>query len=109
MWLRRAFYYAQFWMIPVLPLWLLIGRGLSIDGNGWELVVLLFAAPLLSLALIVVMGLTMARKAVRRARMLSWMDVGILGSWYASIIVAGIISLDHLQYFSIAAVTQPLI
>lgn len=92
MWLRRAFYFAQFWMIPVLPLWLLIGRGLSISGSGWELVVLLFAAPLLSLALIVVMGLTMARKAVRRARMLSWIDVGVLGSWYASVVVAGMIS-----------------
>lgn len=85
------FYYAQFWMIPVLPLWLLIGRGLSVDG-GWEFVVLLFAAPLLSLALIVVMGLTMARKSVRRARLVSWVDVGILGTWYATVAAAGIVS-----------------
>ena len=69
MWLRRVFYYAQFWMIPVLPLWLLIASGLSISGSGWELMMLLFAAPLLSVALIIVMGLTMARKAVRRARL----------------------------------------
>lgn len=102
MWLRRAFYYAQFWMIPVLPLWLLIGRGLAIDGNGWELVVLLFAAPLLSLALIIVMGVTMARKAVRRARMLSWIDVGILGFWYAAIIVAGIVSHPMLAVLAIS-------
>lgn len=90
MWLRRVFYYAQFWMIPVLPLWLLIASGLSINGAGWELILLLFAAPLLSVVLIVVMGITMARKAVRRARLLSWIDVGILGSWYVSVILAAV-------------------
>lgn len=74
----------------MLPLWLLISRGLAVTG-GWEFVVLLFAAPLLSLALIVVMGVTMARKAVRRARLLSWIDVGILGSWYASVVIAGLV------------------
>ena len=102
MWLRRVFFYAQFWMIPVLPLWLLIGRGMSIGGSGWELVVLLFAAPLPAVALIVVMGLTMARKAVRRARMLSWIDVGILGAWYLSVIVAGIYSVPLLAVLAIS-------
>lgn len=92
MWLRRVFYYAQFWMIPVLPLWLLITSGLALDGAGWELILLLFAAPLLSVLLIVVMGITMARKAVRRARMLSWVDVAILGAWYAAVILAGVFS-----------------
>lgn len=92
MWLRRAFYYAQYWAIPVLPLWLLIGRGITIDGPGWELVVLLFAAPALSLALIVIMGLTMARRSVRRARMVSWLDAGILACWYAVIVVSGLYS-----------------
>ncbi|GAA3748492.1 hypothetical protein GCM10022239_24860 [Leifsonia bigeumensis] len=92
MWLRRAFYYAQYWAIPVLPLWLLIGRGITIDGPGWEFVVLLFAAPALSLALIVIMGLTMARRSVRRARMVSWLDVGILACWYAVVVIAGLYS-----------------
>ncbi len=92
MWLRRAFYYAQYWAIPVLPLWLLIGRGITIDGPGWEFVVLLFAAPALSLALIVIMGLTMARRSVRRARMVSWLDAGILACWYAVIVVSGLYS-----------------
>lgn len=101
MWLRRAFFYAQFWMIPVLPLWLLISRGISINGNGWAFVVVLFAAPLLALAFIVVMGLTMARKSVRRARMVSWADVAILGSWYASVVVAGLSSHPMLAVLAI--------
>ncbi|HEY9499446.1 MAG TPA: MFS transporter [Terrimesophilobacter sp.] len=92
MWLRRAFYYAQFWAIPVLPLWLLIGRGVVANGVGWEFVVLLFACPVLALAMIIVMGLVMARKTVRRARMLSWADLGVLGAWYLAIIVAGFVA-----------------
>lgn len=89
MWLRRAFYYGQFWAIPVLPLWLLIGRGLVVNGIGWEFVLLLFACPVLVLAMIIVMGLTVARKTVRRARLLSWFDIGMLSAWYLAIIAAG--------------------
>jgi hypothetical protein len=92
MWLRRAFYYAQFWAIPVLPLWLLVGRGIAIDGAGWELLVLLFATPALTVGLIVVMGLTVARKAVRRARLLSWVDVDVLAAWYLAIIAGALVA-----------------
>ncbi|MEO6942927.1 MAG: MFS transporter [Terrimesophilobacter sp.] len=106
MWLRRGFYYAQFWAIPVLPLWLLIGRGITINGSGWEFVVLLFAAPLLSLTLIIVMGLTVARKAVRRAHLLSWIDVGVLTAWYVSVVVAGLTS--H-PLVAVAAVSLTLV
>lgn len=101
MWLRRAFYYAQYWAIPVLPLWVLIARGVAIDG-GWELVVLLFAAPALSFALIVMMGLTMARRSVRRARLVSWFDVGILATWYVVVIVAGLFSNPLVAVLAIA-------
>ena len=89
-------------MIPVLPLWLLIASGLSISGAGWELVLLLFAAPLLSVALLIVMGLTMARKAVRRARLVSWIDVGILAAWYLSVAVASLVSNPLLAALAIA-------
>ena len=101
MWLRRAFYYAQYWAIPVLPLWVLIARGVAIDG-GWELVVLLFAAPALSFALIVMMGLTMARRSVRRARLVSWFDVGVLAAWYAVVVVAGLFSNPLVAVLAIA-------
>jgi len=90
--LRRAFYYVQFWAIPVLPLWLLIGRGLMMDSVGWGFLALLVACPLLSLAMIAVMGITVARRSVRRARMLSWADASILTAWYLSIAIAGLIA-----------------
>ncbi len=90
--LRRGFYYAQFWAIPVLPLWLLIGRGLMMDDVGWGFLVLLIACPILSLAMIAVMGVTVARRSVRRARMLSWADASVLTAWYLSIATAGVVA-----------------
>lgn len=61
-------------------------------GSGWELLFLLLAAPALSLALIVVMGLTIARKSVRRSRLVSWVDIAVLTVWYAVVIAAGLFS-----------------
>ena len=89
---RRGFYYAQFWAIPVLPLWLLIGRGLMMDDVGWGFLVLLIACPILSLAMIAVMGVTVARRSVRRARMLSWADASVLTAWYIAMAVAGVVA-----------------
>lgn len=103
MWLRRVFYYAQFWAIPVLPLWLLIARGITLDSPGWGLLVLLFAAPLLALMLVVIAGLTLARKSVRRARLVSWLDVAALTAWYAVIVVAGLVSGPLMAVIVVAA------
>lgn len=102
MWLRRVFYFAQFWTIPVLPLWVLIARGVSLDGSGWALLALLIATPVLSILLIVVMALTMARKTVRRARMVSWPDVGIYAAWYASVVVAGLVANPFVAVLALA-------
>ena len=86
---RRALYYAQFGAVPILPLWLLIGRGIVIDGTGWEFVLLLFVCPILALAILIIVGLTMARKSVRGSHAVSWLDVGLLSAWYLTIIAAG--------------------
>jgi hypothetical protein len=89
---RRALYYAQFGAVPILPLWLLIGRGIVIDGTGWEFVLLLFVCPILAVAMLVVVGLTVARKGVRRSHAVSWLDVGLLSAWYLAIIAAGFVA-----------------
>ena len=86
---RRALYYAQFGAVPILPLWLLIGRGIVIDGTGWEFVLLLFVCPILAVVMLIVVGLTVARKSVRRTHAVSWLDVGLLSAWYLAIIAAG--------------------
>ena len=86
---RRALYYAQFGAVPILPLWLLIGRGIVIDDTGWEFVLLLFVCPILAVVMLIMVGLTLARKSVRRTHAVSWLDVGLLSAWYLAIIAAG--------------------
>jgi hypothetical protein len=88
MWLRRAFYYAQFGAFVVLPVFLLIGRGLVLADNGWDFALLLLVSPILGLFMLVVAGFTLARKSVRQDRALSWLDVGVHFTWYLSIIAA---------------------
>lgn len=82
---RRALFYWQFAAVVVLPLWLLIGwaawgsAGLSV----------LLAVPFLVLAMLVVMGLTFARKSVRESRSVSWIDAAVLTVWHLAIVGAG--------------------
>lgn len=90
MWLRRAFYYAQFGAFIVLPIALLIGRGLVLAGSGWDFALLLLVSPVLGIVMLVVAGFTMARKSVRRDRALSWLDVALHFVWYLSIIAASV-------------------
>jgi hypothetical protein len=86
--LRRAFYYALFGAFVVLPVLLLIGRGLILAGSGWDFALLLLVSPILGVFMLVVAGFTMARKSVRQDRALSWLDVGVHFVWYLSIIAA---------------------
>lgn len=88
--LRRGFYYALFGAFIVLPVFLLIGRGLVLADNGWDFALLLLVSPILGIFMLVVAGFTMARKSVRRDRAVSWLDVGVHLAWYLSIIAAGV-------------------
>lgn len=92
MWLRKLFYRALFPAAILLPLWLLIGRGLIVEGPGWELVLLIFVCPVLAILIAGVSGLIIARKSVRRASAVSWPDVAMLSAWYLAIIGAGFVS-----------------
>lgn len=89
---RRFYYFAQFGAIIVLPLWLLIGRGIVFSDSGWDFVGLLIVSPILALAMAIIMGLTYARKSVRQARAMSWPDVALHTAWYASLIVVGFVA-----------------
>lgn len=89
---RRAFYYAQFGAVAVLPLWLLIGRGIVFGDSGWDFVGLLIVCPILALFMAIVIGLTYARKSVRQAKAMSWADVAAHSAWYASLILAGFLA-----------------
>jgi len=89
--IRRAFYYWQFIAVIVLPLWVLVGRGIFGSSVGWDFVLFLLLCPILALALLAIAGLTTARKSVRSQRAVSWIDAGVLTAWHAAIIAYGFV------------------
>ncbi|WP_345750455.1 MFS transporter permease [Microbacterium rhizophilus] len=90
--LRRIF---SRWLWPaafVLPLWLLIGWGIS-DAGGWAFLWVLFVA--LPSVFVAQAGFTLlnrARPSVRRTGMVSWLDVAGFGVWHVLTIVVGLFS-----------------
>jgi hypothetical protein len=89
MYIRRALFFWQFIAVVVLPLWVLIARGIFGSSVGWEFIFFVVVCPILAIAMGAVAGLTYARKSVRSARTVSWLDVGILTVWHAAIIAYG--------------------
>ncbi len=96
MWYRRWVYYALLGAIVVLPVWLLIGRGILATDSGWDFLVYVLLAPLLGLVLAIVAVVTWARASVRRARAVSVLDAIVLSAWYAVVIGYGFASGDTL-------------
>ncbi|TQL47609.1 hypothetical protein FB562_0674 [Homoserinimonas aerilata] len=101
MWFRRAFFYAMYGAPVVLPLWLVLARTFILRVDEWEIPFLTFAAVVLAAVMAVVSGIVWFRSTVRRERAVSWLDVGVLGAWYLSIVFAGLV--DH------AAISIPVI
>jgi tryptophan-rich sensory protein len=90
MWIRRAFYWVQLAAIVVLPSWIMIARSISPSGLGTQDLLVFLAWPALTVSMIVVLGVTWARKSVRSTKTLSWTDVVSLGIWYLIAIAYGV-------------------
>ena len=91
MMIRRAFYYWQFTAVIVLPLWVLVGRGVFGSSVGWDFVLFLLLCPILAFALLAIAGMTTVRKSVRSERAVSWIDAGVIAAWHAVIIAYGFV------------------
>jgi hypothetical protein len=89
MWYRRGLFYAMLGAVVVLPVWLLVSRGIIFTDTGWDFVGYLVLAPLLAVALGVVAGLVWARKSVRSTRAVSNLDAALLTAWYLCIALYG--------------------
>lgn len=87
--IRRIARYWMFVAVVVLPAWVLIGRGILGSSMGWDLLLYIFLCPILGLALLAVAGLTVARKAVREQRAVSWTDLAVIAVWHGAIIAYG--------------------
>ncbi len=101
--LRRALYVAQFPLAVVLPVWVLVTRGIVADGIGWQFLVYLVACPILFVALAVICGLVVARKDVRVTRALSWLDTGL---WLAIVVTLTVYGLFALPLLAVLVVIE---
>lgn len=90
MFYRRILYQGQFFMAGILPLWLLISRGLLDDSQAWEFLVYLLICGLLALVMFLVGALTAARKSARQAKAVSIPDAPLFTTWYLSLLAFSI-------------------
>jgi hypothetical protein len=101
---RRAIYLAMFPAAVILPVWLMITRGIIANETGWTFVIYLFACPVLFVLLMVIAGLVRARKAVRVAKAVSWWDAGVLGALYLGLLASGIFAVPALAVLDVVLV-----
>ncbi|TQO20902.1 hypothetical protein FB472_2558 [Rhodoglobus vestalii] len=101
--IRHAFYYWQFIAVIVLPVWVLVGRGVFGSSVGWDFVLFLLLCPILAFSLLAVVGLTAARKSVRSEKAVSWIDAGVLAGWHAVIIAYGFVDAPLLAALVVVA------
>ena len=91
--LRRAVFVAMFPAAVILPLWILVTRGIVADGIGWAFIAYLFACPILFVLLAAITGIVTARKSVRNARAVSWWDAVVLVVLWVALVASGIFAL----------------
>jgi hypothetical protein len=92
--MRRAFLWIMLASVVVLPVWVLVGRGLFGAPLGQAVVPLALLAPFLALQIAAVAGITLARKEVRGPRAVTWHDVRVVGPWLLAIVALGMLVVD---------------
>jgi hypothetical protein len=92
--MRRAFLWIMIASVVVLPLWVLVGRGLFGAPLSQALLPLAILAPFLAVQIGAVAGLTYARKEVRGPRQATWHDVRVVGPWLLGIVAFGFLVVD---------------
>ncbi|MCR8670459.1 hypothetical protein [Agrococcus sp. HG114] len=93
-WALRAFFWAMIGAIVVLPVWIMFGRALAGAPLGDALLLQAFLGPGLAILIGAVVGMTLARKEVRRARAVRPRDVRLLGPWLLVIALLGFTVVD---------------
>ena len=76
--LRRVLYRLLWPAVVVLPLWVLLGRAAFGVPLGAQVLGQIVLVPLLFVAQAAAVGVVVARRSVRRARAVSWLDAGLL-------------------------------
>ena len=90
--IRRALYFAQFGAALILPLWIFVARGIVTNDTGWDTLAYVILCPVLFVVMIGISAIVTARKSVRSARAVSWIDVAAQLLLYAALITAGFVT-----------------
>ncbi|MFB2582239.1 MFS transporter [Herbiconiux sp. P15] len=86
--IRRAFFYWQFPAAVILPAWILVGWGVF-AATGWQIIGLIVGVMMLTVGMLATAGLIFARKDVRAAKAVSWLDVALLVVLQGLVIAVG--------------------
>lgn len=93
-WILRAAFWVFAASIVVLPAWIMFGRAFAGAPLGEALLLQAFLGPGLAILIGLVVGLTFARKQVRRPRAVGWRDLRLVGPWLLIIWLLGFTVLD---------------
>lgn len=93
-WALRGFFWAMIGAIVALPAWIMFGRALAGAPLGEWLLAQALLGPALAVLIGAVVGLTVARKEVRRPRAVTWRDVRLIGPWLLVIALMGFTVVD---------------
>lgn len=89
---RRVVYRLLFPLAFLLPVWVLIGRGILLDGIGWGFLGYLIVCPILFVMLLFIGGLVVWRPGVRQERAVSGWDAAVLIALWLVLIAAGFVA-----------------
>lgn len=87
--IRRALYWVFLASIVVMPGWVMFGRTLFGAPLGSALLLFAILAPVFSLGIALVVGITALRRDVRAEKAVTWEDAGWVGSWLFLFVLYG--------------------
>jgi len=89
---RRVVYRLLFPLAVLLPVWVLVGRGILLDGIGWSFLGYLIVCPILFVLLLLIGGLVVWRPGVRQERAVSAWDAAVLIVLWLVLVAAGFVA-----------------
>jgi hypothetical protein len=101
---RRAVYVAMFPAAIILPLWVVIARGIVADLLAWELLAYFVIGGILFAMMAATAAVIAARKSARAARAVSWGDALVITATVVALFASGLWALPVLAVVDVLLV-----
>ena len=101
---RRAVYRLLIPLAVVLPVWVLIGRGILADGIGWAFIAYLVICPILFVAMMVIGGMMLVRPDAREAKAVSGWDAAVMIGLWLVLIASGFYAVPAVAVLAVVLV-----